>query len=229
MAEEQNRPGLRLRPRTPAQRLGAVAAGSVLVVGAGGAAWAATASPSPSPTQGGSGTATASPSPGVPDQRDGDRPPGDRGPGGSDGPGRRAGGHGPGMGFGMGFGIGIGPGPALHGEYVVPKDGGGYQTVAGQTGEVTAVDGSSVTVRSEDGYTRKYEVPADALVNAARDGLGTIKQGHRVSVVATVSGETATAVRVVDFSVEQAARERWFPGRSGSGPDDRSGAATPRS
>ena len=46
-----------------------------------------------------------------------------------DGPGK--GGFGPRGEFGLGG--------ALHGEFVVPKDGGGYQTIATQRGSVTAV------------------------------------------------------------------------------------------
>ena len=98
--------------------LGTVAAVAVTTT-AGGVAWAASnADPTPSPS--------ASPSsPSTPGQQQ--KP---------DRPGK--GGFGPRGEFGLGG--------ALHGEFVVPKDGGGYQTVATQRGEVTAVSKDSITV-----------------------------------------------------------------------------------
>ena len=50
----------------------------------------------------------------------------------------------------------FGLGGALHGEFIVEKDGGGYQTVATQRGEVTAVSKDAITVKSADGYSRTY-------------------------------------------------------------------------
>ncbi|MEI8408959.1 MULTISPECIES: hypothetical protein [unclassified Kribbella] len=47
-------------------------------------------------------------------------------------------------------------GDALHGEFVTAKDGGGYETIATQKGEVTAVSTTSITVKSADGYSRTY-------------------------------------------------------------------------
>ena len=56
-------------------------------------------------------------------------------------------------------------GEALHGEFVTAKDGGGYETIATQKGEVTAVSESSITVKSADGYSRTYTVNSDTKVN----------------------------------------------------------------
>ena len=59
-----------------------------------------------------------------------------------------------------------GPGPAavgstsLHGEFVVPDGAGGYTTVLTQTGTVTAISPTSITVRSEDGYSQTYVIPS---------------------------------------------------------------------
>src|SRR5262245_54306790 len=39
---------------------------------------------------------------------------------------------------------------AIHGQYVAPKAGGGYQTNAFQNGKVTAVSSTSITLRSAD-------------------------------------------------------------------------------
>lgn len=98
---------------------------------------------------------------------------------------------------------------ALHGEFVVEKEGGGYQTVATQRGEVTAVSKESVTVKSEDGYSRTYTLTEDTLVNAARDGIDDVKTGDTVTVTAVVEGDKATASSVNDGTVREAAREKW--------------------
>ncbi|TCC25218.1 hypothetical protein [Kribbella speibonae] len=88
---------------------------------------------------------------------------------------------------------------ALHGEFVVQKDGGGYETVVTQSGSVTAVSSTSITVKSADGYTRTYVVNADTKVN--RDGkIADVKTGATVRIRAVVSGSTATASSVDDGS-----------------------------
>src|SRR5437763_11621613 len=49
-----------------------------------------------------------------------------------------------------GFGGRFGFFGALHGEFTVVAPGGGYETLAVQRGQVTAVSASSITVRSAD-------------------------------------------------------------------------------
>jgi hypothetical protein len=108
--------------------------------------------------------------------------------------------------FGL-FGFGFG-GP-LHGEFVVEKEDGKYETVATQRGEVTAVSKESITVKSKDGYSRTYTLTENTLVNAARDGIDDVKNGDTVAVFATVADGKATAVSVNDGSVRDKARESW--------------------
>lgn len=112
-------------------------------------------------------------------------------------------------------------GGALHGEFVVPKKGGGYQTVASQRGTVESISSTAVTVRSEDGYQRTYAVDDTTMVNAGRAGVGSIEKGATVAVVATVSGDDATAVRVVDVSKTKAVWKDLRPGHAK--PDPKSG------
>jgi len=100
----------------------------------------------------------------------------------------------------------------VHGTVVVPKSGGGYQTVAFQNGKVTAVSGTSITLHSADGYSHSYRVTSSTLVNAQRDGIGSIKAGNQVIVTATVSGSTATATRIIDVSLLQQDFHRFFGG-----------------
>ena len=99
---------------------------------------------------------------------------------------------------------------AVHGTVVVPKPGGGYQTVAFQNGKVTAVSSTSITLRSADGYSRSYQVTSSTLVNAQRDGIGSIKAGQQVIATATVSGSTATATRIIDVSLILQNLHRFF-------------------
>ena len=101
---------------------------------------------------------------------------------------------------GMGFGFG-GVFGAVHGQFVVPKDGGGFQTVDTQRGSVTAVSATSITVKSADGFIKTYQVASSTNVDAQRNGIGSVKTGHQVMVMATVSGGTATAVSILDFSL----------------------------
>src|SRR5437867_3914244 len=86
-------------------------------------------------------------------------------------PSHRGGGRAPYLHHG-GFGhCGFGPG-VLHGEFTTPAPGGGYQTVAVQTGTVTSASSSSIALKSEDGFTRTYTVDDNTLVNAGNDGMG---------------------------------------------------------
>ena len=103
-------------------------------------------------------------------------------------------------GGGMGFGFGA-PFGAVHGQFVVPKAGGGYQTIDTQRGSVTAVSSTSITIKSADGFTKTYRVIGSTNVDAQRDGIGSIKTGHQVAVAATVSGGTATAASILDFNL----------------------------
>ena len=174
------------------RRTGMLAAAAVvagLVAGATGVALADDGS-----TASGTPSSTASP-------RDG------YGPGG--GPGHGAKGfrdRGPGGRHGLGL---MGLRGALHGELVVPKAGGGYQTVLVQRGEATAVSGTSITVRSEDGFTRTYAVTGDTLVNAGRDGITSVAEGSKVAVQGVKSGERVNAVHVADLSRLQKMRDRF--------------------
>jgi hypothetical protein len=113
------------------------------------------------------------------------------------------GGRGPGGPHGGGMGI--------HGEFVTRAPNGGYQTMATQAGEVTAVSATSVTVKSEDGYSRTYTVNDGTLVNAGNDGIADVKTGDDVRVMATVAAGKATAVEVNDGTNIKASRDRWAP------------------
>ena len=117
--------------------------------------------------------------------------------------------------FGFGGLGGFGHFGGLHGEFTIrTPDGNGFQTVAVQTGEVTAVSPSSITVKSEDGYARTYSVDENTVVGAGRDGIGTVKTGDTVRIAGIVEGANARAAAVMDSTSLGKIGEHWgFPKR----------------
>jgi hypothetical protein len=132
----------------------------------------------------------------------------------SGGPGSRGGpGHmgGPGVGPGRGFGGPGGPGgfagpggfgargQVLHGEEVV-QHGTTYVTIDEQTGKVTAVTSTSITVKSSDGYTATYVVGSATRIGkkGAAAKVSDVAVGDTVRIEGTKSGGTVTADRVMD-------------------------------
>ncbi|NBH02712.1 hypothetical protein GTY80_05505, partial [Amycolatopsis sp. SID8362] len=102
------------------------------------------------------------------------------------------GGNGPFRGQGMpggGFGGGMAAmRDALHGDFVVANPNGGYTTERLQTGDVTELSATSVTLTSKDGYKQTY------TIDSSTQKTGEVKQGDaNVTVVAKVDGTTATA------------------------------------
>jgi hypothetical protein len=186
------------RPRRLVYGAGLVGAGLVAgVVLAGLNVATAQTSPSPVPST----SAAPDPGPGGPGGpgRPGRPGPfgrqfGRRGPGGPDGPGREL------------------PG-ALHGEFTTKAPSGGYQVMAMQVGDATAVSATSITVKSEDGYSRTYAVTDDTLVNAGNVGIGDVKTGDKVRVLALVKDGNASAVHVMDVTSVRALRDKWAPRR----------------
>jgi hypothetical protein len=123
-------------------------------------------------------------------------------------------GHGPrGLGRRGGHGGLGGLAGALHGEFTAKKPGGGYQTMAMQVGDATAVSATSITVKSEDGFSRTYAVDDGTLVNAGNDGIADVKSGDKVRILAVVTGSDAKAVHVMDVTSVGKLRDQWRPRR----------------
>jgi hypothetical protein len=89
---------------------------------------------------------------------------------------------------------------ALHGQVVVSKDGGGTETLLIQRGTPSQVSGSSITLKSSDGYTKTYQVNGDTVVNGEKGKTPSFASDAEVVVVAKQSGDSGTAVAVLDFS-----------------------------
>ncbi|MEP7053809.1 MAG: hypothetical protein ABI912_01000 [Actinomycetota bacterium] len=113
-------------------------------------------------------------------------------------------GHGPGGMKGIGGGV-------LHGEFVTPKPGGGYQTIQIQRGTATAVTATSITVKSADGFSRSYAVDKDTLVNAGRDGITSIAVNDAVDLRALGAGDKANVADVVDETKLKSNFSRFAP------------------
>ena len=85
---------------------------------------------------------------------------------------------------------------ALHGE--VTLAGEKHRVVVFQRGPVEKVSDTSLTVKSEDGYTATYVVGGDTKVgkNGHKAAIADVKAGDKVLVVANKDGSTLTALRI---------------------------------
>jgi hypothetical protein len=82
---------------------------------------------------------------------------------------------------------------SLHGEFVVADGTGGFTTMMSQTGRVTAISPTSVTARSDDGYTQTYVIPAASNGAAVAPPFAV---GDEVTIRATRSGQTASVTTI---------------------------------
>jgi hypothetical protein len=81
--------------------------------------------------------------------------------------------------------------PSLHAEFVVADGTGGYRTELTQTGTVTAISPTSITVRSQDGFSQTYVIP-----NTASNAAAPFAVDDQVAVHATRDGQTATVSNI---------------------------------
>ncbi len=89
-------------------------------------------------------------------------------------------------------------GNVLHGDVVVrTKDG--YRTVALQRGSVVSVSPTSLQLRSVDGFAATYAVNGETQVRKSHKAgqPSSLATGDQVTVVATRSGSTLTATKVL--------------------------------
>jgi hypothetical protein len=125
---------------------------------------------------------------------------------------------GPGHGGPMRRGGGLGGfGDVVHGQFTTRTSSGGYQTVAVQVGKIATVSSTAISVTSTDGYSHSYTVTASTVVDAQRDGIGSVAVGDQVRVVATTKGSQDTATNVVDTTKIGASRQGFGFGRPQNG------------
>jgi hypothetical protein len=86
-----------------------------------------------------------------------------------------------------------------HGEATVDTDHG-YQVVDIQRGVVDSANSGQLTVRSADGFTATYVVDNSTKIRKDRQtsDVSQLAANDRVTVVATKTGNTATATRIAD-------------------------------
>ena len=83
---------------------------------------------------------------------------------------------------------GAGTSESLHGEFVIADGRGGFATEITQTGTVTEITDTSITARSEDGFTQTYLITDDT-----RQSRTEIQQGDTASIRAVAGAGTNTA------------------------------------
>lgn len=91
-------------------------------------------------------------------------------------------------------------GQMLHGESVVKLKDGTYSTQRTQVGEVTSTSATSLTVRSEDGFTATYVVGDKTILVRDRVTGTAASVGDIAHVRATVTDTTITAGFVMALS-----------------------------
>ncbi|MEV5763444.1 hypothetical protein AB0L34_02540 [Micromonospora sp. NPDC052213] len=92
----------------------------------------------------------------------------------------------------------------LHGEAVVRTKDGGTRTVAVQRGEVTAIDGGKMTVKSTDGFTMTWTFGNELRVVERRTTIAStdIGVGTTVGVAGAKEGDGGVA-RLIVVPVKQ--------------------------
>ena len=96
--------------------------------------------------------------------------------------------------------LGRAGGRVLHGEATVRTAAGKDEVVEFQHGTISAINGSTVTVKSADGFTADYTVDKTTriVLNGTSGALSTLKNNDDVRVLAVRSGGGATAKAIID-------------------------------
>lgn len=95
------------------------------------------------------------------------------------------------------LGLGMLGGGIVHGTVTV-HNGSGYKTIEIQTGTVSSVSSSQITVASPDGYTHTYTVVPATTVNSQANGIGSVSKTDQVTITASPSNGKDTATSIVD-------------------------------
>ena len=87
----------------------------------------------------------------------------------------------------------------LHGEFVVADREGATRTMLVQSGEVTAVDGATLTVQSKDGWTATWTTTDETRVREGRTkaAVSDLSVGDRVRATGDRVAEKKGAAKIV--------------------------------
>jgi hypothetical protein len=102
--------------------------------------------------------------------------------------------------FGRGLGGAKFPGRALHGEATVQTDNG-TKTYVFANGTVSALSGTSITIKSSDNVSTTFAINSDTRYGFQNfsQPQAELKTGQTARVIGTKSGDTNTATRIVTF------------------------------
>ena len=91
-------------------------------------------------------------------------------------------------------------GRVSHGE--VTLGGNNHRVVDVQRGQVQSVSSTSVSVKSDDGFTATYTVTTDTKIRKDRKAstIGDVHNGDKVAIVATKANGTDTVNRIADHA-----------------------------
>ena len=86
-----------------------------------------------------------------------------------------------------------------HGEFTLKGRDDKTVVVDVQRGQVTAVSATSITIKSEDGFTASYTVGSDTRVRVGgtRKAIGDVKVGNNAGVMARKEGGGAATAYLV--------------------------------
>src|SRR3954452_18458892 len=106
----------------------------------------------------------------------------------------------PGHGHGRMGALGMFGGRVLHGEATVQKPGGGTTVVHFQDGVISAINGTTVTVKSSDGFTSTFTVNGTTRItlNGSDGTLSKLAKTDKVRVMGVVNGSSTVAKMVLD-------------------------------
>ncbi|MEV4134309.1 hypothetical protein AB0J72_19320 [Dactylosporangium sp. NPDC049742] len=179
------------RPAVRSSRLKTAIVGAVaaLVIGGGGFAVIRASGDSAAPASQQAGAQSGQGAQGAQGAQDGQGAQGAQGGAPDGGQGGRGA-----MGGGMGRGAG-GLAGVMYGDFVAADSNGGYITRRMQTGTVTAVSATSITAKSADGHATTFAVTSATTVSGGGT-IGDVQVGDTVTVVGTVTGDTASATAI---------------------------------
>lgn len=109
---------------------------------------------------------------------------------------------------------------AVHGDFVARTSTGGYATERFQVGRVTTVGSNSLTLTSQDHYVGHYLITSATVLNHGAITLSDVKAGDAVTVIAMLSGETASATTISDYSDQQTPATHSGDSSGGMQPND---------
>ncbi|BCW44242.1 DUF5666 domain-containing protein [Arthrobacter sp. StoSoilB5] len=124
-------------------------------------------------------------------------------------------------------------GRGIHGEFTVKNQDGTYRIVLTQTGKIESVNSTSITVKSDDGFTQSYAINSDTRISRMptelselRNGKGKptlpsataadLKAGDTVRIAGSKDGDTVTAQRIVSGELPAVLKGHGLKGRGHS-------------